>query len=259
MKAISAGDLAHAWTRGFERRVSRSLEIIRQAAEIGRIGCSYSGGKDSTVLLHLVRQVQPEAPAAFYDSGCEYPGTYEMVRHHGAITIKPQKSLLEMCRYGGYWGYATPTDPEAEFDFFSFLVAEPSARFVEEYGIQVLAMGLRGQESSGRRLNARRRGELYPIKNAALSHGDAALWHLCPLAFWSENDVWAYIASRELRYNPAYDKMAELGIPRRQWRVGMLLGMTKPGLQERYGWLRQMEPELFYRLAAEFPKILSYT
>ncbi len=252
MKAIGPGDLAHARVRGFQARVARALAVIETAARLGRIGVSYSGGKDSTVTLHLVRQVQPDAPAAFFDSGCEYPGTYEMVEHYAATTILPQMTLVEMCKYGGYWGYPTPTDAQAEFDFFSFLVAEPSARFVEACGIDVLAMGLRGQESAGRRISARRNGVLYQVRSTGL-------WHLCPLADWSGNDVWAYIASRGLRYNPAYDRMAELGVPRRQWRVGMLLGMTKPGLQERYGWLRQAYPELFYRLAQDFPKILGYT
>ncbi len=251
IRAVEVGDLAHARTRGFVARVSAALDVLREAAAIGPLGVSYSGGKDSTVLLDLVRQVAPDAPAAFFDSGCEYPGTYEMVAHYGAQVIEPQMSLIEMCKYGGYWGHPTPVDPDATFDFFSYLVAEPSARFVAEHGLRVLCMGLRGQESKGRGLSARRRGTLYQVKTG--------LWHCCPLAFWGDADIWAYIAARGLRYNPAYDKMARAGVPRRQWRVGILLGVTRPGLQERYGWLRQIEPEVFYRLAADFPKILRYT
>jgi len=250
--AISPGDLAHARTAAFQRRAERARQVISQAADLGRLGISYSGGKDSTVVLHLVREIVPDAPAAFYDSGLEYPGTYEMDQYYGVETIRPEMSLADMCRYGGYWGHPNPTDPEAEFDFFSFLVAEPSWRFITKYGLRVMTMGLRAQESKGRQLSAQRRGELYYIKVRDM-------WHCCPLAVWTEDDVWAYIASRGLRYNPAYDKMAQLGIPRQRWRVGMLLGLVRPGLEDRYAWLRRMEPEIWNRLIREFPRIADFT
>jgi phosphoadenosine phosphosulfate reductase len=251
-RAVTAGDLAHARTGGYRTRLSRAREAVQEALAHGRIGVSYSGGKDSTATLALVREAAPDAPAAFYDSGCEYPGTYEMIAHYGARTIIPEMSLVEMCKHGGYWGHSTPVDPNAEFDFFAFLVAEPSWRFICEDQLQVVAMGLRGQESAGRRMNARRRGELYHIRWRDV-------WHLCPLARWRDADVWAYIASEGLAYNSAYDKMAALGILRPYWRVGMLLGMAKPGLQERYAWLRQMEPAIWNRLVADFPRIEEFT
>jgi phosphoadenosine phosphosulfate reductase len=251
-RAVTVGDLAYARTGGYLARLSRARAAIQEAMGHGRVGVSYSGGKDSTVTLALVREVLPDAPAAFYDSGCEYPGTYAMIAHYGARVITPEKSLVEMCKYGGYWGHPNPVDPDAEFDFFAFLVAEPSWRFICEEGLRVVALGLRGQESAGRRMNARQRGELYFIRHRSV-------WHLCPLAQWRDADVWAYLASQGLAYNPAYDKMAALGIPREHWRVGMLLGMAKPGLQERYAWLRQMEPALWNRLVADFPKIKEFT
>ena len=37
---------------------------------------AFSGGKDSLVVLDLVRQVAPETPVAFFDSGLEFPETY---------------------------------------------------------------------------------------------------------------------------------------------------------------------------------------
>lgn len=250
--AVTPGDLANARLPTFQRRETRALALVESAAEKGRLGVSYSGGKDSTVLLDLVRRVVPDAPAAFFDSGMELASTYEMVQHYAVQTIHPQRSLPDMLRYGGYWGYATPTDPEAEFDFWAFLVGEPSLRFRAEHGLAVIAMGLRAQESSVRRLNAWQRGELY------FSAYDQ-LWHCCPLARWTAEDVWSYLGSRGLRYNSVYDRMAELGIPRAEWRVSALLGSSGAAQGGRFGHLRRIDPALFHRLAAEFPKIKEYT
>jgi phosphoadenosine phosphosulfate reductase len=251
MKAVTIGDHAHARLRGFQARVDRALSEISAAGSHGRIGISYSGGKDSTVLLDLVRRVYPDAPAAFFDSGCEYHWTYEIVKHYGVHVIKPEMSLPEMCRHGGYWGYKDPIEPGARFDFFAFLVSEPSQRFIRGFDLQVIAIGLRGEESAGRRMNARKHGAFYETRGG--------VHHLCPLAFWTHDDIWAYIASRGLRYNEVYDKMVECGIPRDRWRVSTLLGMCGAATMGRYAFLRQVDPEAFRKLSAEFPRIMSFT
>jgi phosphoadenosine phosphosulfate reductase len=251
-KAWGVGDLAHARLPLFTRRVERALDDVRRASELGTIGVSFSGGKDSTVLLDLVRRIVPDAPAAFFDSGCEYPDTYDLVTHYGVTVIQPQMTLPEMCKYGGYWGHPTPVDSEAEFDFFAFLIDEPSYRFSMEYGITVEALGLRAGESAGRRvsLHRRDRGTLYPLRNGQ--------WRLCPLAFWQTADVWAYIASRKLRYNAVYDKMAEWGFDREQQRVSTLLGVAALSYNPRLAFIRAIAPEVFWKLAADFPMILQH-
>jgi phosphoadenosine phosphosulfate reductase len=194
--------------------------------------------------------VDPSAPAAFFDSGLEYPWTYDMVAHYGVETIKPERSLPEMLRYGGYWGYENPTDPDAEFDFFAFLVSEPAYRFIHSHGLAVDSMGLRSQENVGRRIQLHKRGTLYQLRNG--------VWHLCPLAFWRLEDVWGYIASRGLRYNEAYDRMADWGIDRSQQRVSTLLGSAALDQNSRIAFVRQCAPEIFRRLEAEFPMVRTF-
>lgn len=39
----------------------------------GQVYISFSGGKDSTVLLHIDREIYPDIPAVFVDTGIEYP------------------------------------------------------------------------------------------------------------------------------------------------------------------------------------------
>jgi len=59
-------------------KISFSLGLIKEfqqaMQEQGKgIQVSYSGGKDSTVLLDLVRRVSPDTAAIFADTGLEYP------------------------------------------------------------------------------------------------------------------------------------------------------------------------------------------
>lgn len=228
------------------RRVEDARRVIAEARTHGRVAISVSGGKDSLVTWHLVRTVDPSAPAAWFDSGAELTGTEAYVRDVlGATRIAPVRDLPDMCRYAGWWGYRTPTDPTATFDVLETLIYEPSARVLAETGCTVMAIGLRGEESVGRRWSARRRGALY------FSEADG-VWHCCPLASWSTADVWAYIASRDLPYHWAYDAMAAQGMPRREQRIGTVLG----GKTASFGSIartKRIDPTLYNRLAAEFP------
>lgn len=64
---------------------------------------SFSGGKDSTVLLDLVRQVNPNIPAVFVDTGLEYPETKEFVKTIDNVTIlRPKMSFKQVIEKYGY-------------------------------------------------------------------------------------------------------------------------------------------------------------
>jgi hypothetical protein len=69
----------------------------------GRVFVSFSGGKDSTVLLHLVRQQFPEVPAVFINTGLEYP---EVVAHvktvENVTTIRPKMNFRAVLEKYGY-------------------------------------------------------------------------------------------------------------------------------------------------------------
>lgn len=242
--AVTRADLVHARLGAFGRRVERALDSIARAAEIGRIGVSFSGGKDSTVTLDLVRRVCPDAPAAFFDSGSEYQSAVDLAKQLGVIDQRPRLSLLELSRYSGWWGYPDPVDAGCDWDAKGILIDEPSEVFVCRQRLSVIALGLRGAESRGRSWNAKVRGDLYQSRDRT--------WRLCPLATWSTEDVWAYIASRALPYCAAYDRMTALGIERDRQRVGPLLShdATWAGAQQI---ARMVEPDTFARLAAEFP------
>ena len=69
----------------------------------GNVVVSFSGGKDSTVLLHLVRSVFPNVKAVFSNTGLEYP---EIQRHVMRIDnvdiVRPSMRFDEVISTYGY-------------------------------------------------------------------------------------------------------------------------------------------------------------
>lgn len=65
---------------------------------------SFSGGLDSTVLLHLVRKhLCNDIPAVFSNTGLEYPELVDFVKTFDDVTtIKPKKSFREVIKEYGY-------------------------------------------------------------------------------------------------------------------------------------------------------------
>ena len=57
---------------------------------------SFSGGKDSTVLLHIVRNLYPSIKAVFVDTGLEYPEVREFVKRLGPKYVQHLKHCGHM-------------------------------------------------------------------------------------------------------------------------------------------------------------------
>ena len=52
----------------------------------GKVYVSFSGGKDSTVLLDIVRQEFPEVKAVYVDTGLEFPEIKQFIKTIDNIT-----------------------------------------------------------------------------------------------------------------------------------------------------------------------------
>lgn len=80
----------------------RIREWIREFGEDG-VYVSFSGGKDSTVLLHLVREEYPNVPAVFVDTGLEYPEIREFVNgFENVVWLKPKENFRKVIEKYGY-------------------------------------------------------------------------------------------------------------------------------------------------------------
>lgn len=64
---------------------------------------SFSGGKDSTVLLDIVRKMYPNIQAVFVDTGLEYPSVRKFAESkENVITLRPSMNFREVLVNYGY-------------------------------------------------------------------------------------------------------------------------------------------------------------
>lgn len=69
----------------------------------GQVYVSLSGGKDSTVLLHIARQLFPDIEAVYVDTGLEYPELREFVKSIDNVTwLKPEMNFRQVLDKYGY-------------------------------------------------------------------------------------------------------------------------------------------------------------
>lgn len=69
----------------------------------GDVYIAFSGGYDSTVLLHLVRSLYKDVPAVFVDTGLEFPEIREFVKTIDNVTwIKPKIPFTQVVERYGY-------------------------------------------------------------------------------------------------------------------------------------------------------------
>ena len=88
-----------------EVKVLKTQQRIREWVThfgVDSVYVSFSGGKDSTVLLHLVREIYPEVEAVFVNTGLEYPEIQRFVKTFDNVRILyPEMSFKKViCEYG---------------------------------------------------------------------------------------------------------------------------------------------------------------
>jgi 3'-phosphoadenosine 5'-phosphosulfate sulfotransferase (PAPS reductase)/FAD synthetase len=180
------------WSRKQEHAqlVEKTLAGIRSIIDKYRCVVAYSGGKDSTVMLHLALQIDPDVQVFHWDHGSQLmPREFETeiidnAKRIGAkYLLVKSSSLLER--------------PDARSNYkvwyLVFWNTLHMTRRAEGWDYQFV--GLRKEEGCKRSATIRehrRKGEVYPLED------------------WKWLDVWAYIVSKDLPYPGIYDRYAAL-------------------------------------------------
>lgn len=223
-----------------EGKIRLSEVRIRQWYERwnGEVCIAFSGGKDSTVLLHLVRSLYPNVPAVFVDTGLEFPEIREFVKNiENVVWLKPELSFLETIEKYGYPVVSKVT----AFTLRKLITQNLSDRYrnkllhgdergntgklAEKWKFLLNApFKISGQccevmkkrpvvkyyKKSGRaQFTGVMASDSDQRKRTYLRYGcnsfDLKLPNSTPLSFWVENDIWDYIKKYKLSYSKIYD------------------------------------------------------
>ena len=80
----------------------RIRDWVREYGENG-VFVSFSGGKDSTVLLHIARSIYPNMRAMFCNTGLEYPEIVKFVKSFDNVDIiRPKRNFKQVIKHFGY-------------------------------------------------------------------------------------------------------------------------------------------------------------
>lgn len=99
------GDLQQMQSLPLSAKIIMSNRRIREWYDYwdGQVYIAFSGGIDSTVLLHLARQLYPDIEAVFVDTGLEYPEIRQFVKTFDNVTIlRPKMRFDEVIKTYGY-------------------------------------------------------------------------------------------------------------------------------------------------------------
>ncbi|WP_456478143.1 phosphoadenosine phosphosulfate reductase domain-containing protein [Geoglobus ahangari] len=177
--------LLWAETEDFEERVRRAHERLEAIKEnFSSPAILFSGGKDSTVGVHLALHHFPDIPVFHYVYSFEVPEQVEReilanARKLGVrnLVVRKEKTRLRDDR-----------------GFFSEVW-----KFVRDYRIDCIISCLRAEESRWRKtLTSKGITEFQGVANVHV------------IRDWTWKDVWAYIVKNGLPYLSVYDRYGEL-------------------------------------------------
>ncbi len=203
----------------------------------GKVYISFSGGKDSTVLLHLVRRYFPNVEAVFSDTGLEFPEIKNFVKTTSNVTwVKPIMPFTEVIKKYGYPVISKDVAQKVHeirttksdklrnkrlygdekgngkiSEKWKILIDAPfktshnccnilkknPIKKFEKHSGKSPIVGTMTEEST-------LRTTAYLQKGCNSFEGNRAM--STPIAFWTEKDIWAYIKKYNLEYSDIYNK-----------------------------------------------------
>lgn len=261
------------------------LEAAKQRARwtfdnFERVYLSFSGGKDSTVMLHIVAEIAREKDRRFGVLIVDLEGQYRLTIDHIAKCVGMYRDMIDLywvCLpihlrnavsvYEPFWICWDPGAKGAwirdipqcaiyEEDYFPFFRRGMEfEEFVPEFGewysqgkTCACLVGIRTDESLNRfRTIVQSDKEMFAGKRWT-SRVTEHSYNVYPIYDWRSSDLWVYHAKhRNKPYNRLYDLMHQAGVPMGHMRICQPYGDD----QRRGLWLFHLvEPETWARVVA---------
>lgn len=185
---------------------AESIEIIREAIALSdKPVMMYSIGKDSSVLLHLVRKAfwpaVPPLPLLHIDTTWKFR---EMISFRDRISAETGMKLLVHTNQQRLAEGVSPFTNDSE-RYTTMMKTEALIQALDAWGFDIILGGARRDEeksrakerifsfrSAGHRWDPKiQRPELWNLYNARIHPGETI--RVFPLSNWTEADVWQYI------------------------------------------------------------------
>lgn len=225
----------HAWPKDLIKANAEYLAAKKARAEhelrevIAKhrlpLTVSFSGGKDSLVVLDLVASITKDFAVVFIDTGLEHPETREYVRRYA----RDNRLRLLTASAGDAFdqNFDAFGPPAKDFRWCCKVckLAPVSALIEERFPKGTLTV------EGNRRLESFARARTELVEENPFVPGQIIV---NPIRDWTALDVWLYIAWRDLVYNPLYDEHIE--------RVGCW--MCPSSLASEAAELSRKSPEL---------------
>jgi sulfate adenylyltransferase subunit 2 len=190
---------------------AESIEIIREAIALSdKPVMMYSIGKDSSVLLHLVRKAfwpaVPPLPLLHIDTTWKFR---EMISFRDRISAETGMKLLVHTNQQRLAQGVSPFTYDSE-RYTTMMKTEALRQALDAWGFDIILGGARRDEeksrakerifsfrSAGHRWDPKiQRPELWNLYNARIHPGETI--RVFPLSNWTEADVWQYIAEENI-------------------------------------------------------------
>lgn len=258
--------MARTAVRGVENVLEATQKRISYLFDhYDNISLSFSGGKDSTALFHLINEEAKKRDRKFIlyfqDQEAEYQGTIDFVEwamsqpnvipYWYQVPIFMTNAASQQQLFLWAWGEGENWVREKNkiaiqsidkkypkrFHKFNLWVGQELRK---EYKNLVQIIGLRAEESPDRHfVMFGENSELFWLRRKNKPH------RAYPLIDWRYTDVWKYIVDNGFKYNRIYDKMYMLGGNLKFFRVSNLVHEKAFRCLTD---LQELEPETYEKL-----------